>query len=138
MTTIIVPPRISPFYFENGITQGMRTQLMCTTSQGDQPFNITWLLDRKPIQVKENSDVSSNQLPTSQEITNIQISDYPPFSSILTISNVTAKHSGNFTCRISNIAGVTEHSTRLSVTGLCQISPKQCSAVRFFDQILFF
>ncbi|XP_033213818.1 Down syndrome cell adhesion molecule-like protein Dscam2 [Belonocnema kinseyi] len=113
---VLVPPRISPFYFETGITQGMRTQLMCTTSQGDQPFNITWLLDRNPIQVKENSDVSSSQLPTSQEITNIQISDYPPFSSILTISNVTAKHSGNYTCRISNIAGVTEHSTRLSVT----------------------
>ncbi|XP_051167558.1 cell adhesion molecule Dscam2-like isoform X4 [Leptopilina boulardi] len=111
-----VPPRIAPFYFETGVTQGMRTQLMCTTSQGDQPFNITWLMDKKPIELKENGDVSSNQLSTSEENNNIQISAYPPFSSILTISNVTAKHSGNYTCSISNIAGVTEHSARLSVT----------------------
>ncbi|XP_043479175.1 Down syndrome cell adhesion molecule-like protein Dscam2 isoform X3 [Leptopilina heterotoma] len=113
---VIVPPRISPFYFETGVTQGMRTQLMCTMSQGDQPFNITWLMDRKAIQMKENGDVTSNQLSASQETNNIQISVFPPFSSILTISNVTAKHSGNYTCRVSNIAGVTEHSASLSVT----------------------
>lgn len=118
---LVVPPRISPFYFETGVTQGMRTQLMCTMSQGDQPFNITWLMDRKAIQMKENGDVTSNQLSASQETNNIQISVFPPFSSILTISNVTAKHSGNYTCRVSNIAGVTEHSASLSVTGLCQI-----------------
>ncbi|KOX73570.1 Down syndrome cell adhesion molecule-like protein Dscam2 [Melipona quadrifasciata] len=94
-----VPPRISPFYFENGVTEGMRTQLMCTTSQGDQPFNITWLMDDKPIQTGNN----------------IQISDYPPFSSILTINNVSAKHSGNYTCQISNVAGLAEYSTSLSV-----------------------
>ncbi|XP_015190717.1 PREDICTED: Down syndrome cell adhesion molecule-like protein Dscam2 isoform X4 [Polistes dominula] len=138
-----VPPRISPFYFENGLTEGMRTQLMCTASQGDQPFNITWLMDGKPIQVRASDGGGTSTAsvvavqatkvqPNGQtkiqpveaaigvshvETTNagIQISDYPPFSSILTINSVNAKHSGNYTCQISNVAGVVEHTTGLSV-----------------------
>ncbi|KOC64967.1 Down syndrome cell adhesion molecule-like protein Dscam2 [Habropoda laboriosa] len=119
-----VPPRISPFYFENGVTEGMRTQLMCTTSQGDQPFNITWLMDEKPIQVRPGDGASASSSSSSsggsiaavvETGNNIQISDYPPFSSILTINNVSAKHSGNYTCQISNVAGLAEYSTGLSV-----------------------
>ncbi|XP_076760113.1 cell adhesion molecule Dscam2 isoform X3 [Xylocopa sonorina] len=123
---VLVPPRISPFYFENGVTEGMRTQLMCTTSQGDQPFNITWLMDDKPIQVRPgdgsspsaSSSSSSSAGSTAAVVetgNNIQISDYPPFSSILTINNVSARHSGNYTCQISNVAGLAEYSTSLSV-----------------------
>ncbi|XP_015601116.1 Down syndrome cell adhesion molecule-like protein Dscam2 isoform X2 [Cephus cinctus] len=110
---VLVPPRISPFYFEDGVTEGMRTQLMCTTSEGDEPFNITWLMDSKPIQVRESSDGSTETVAGTSN--NIQISNYTPFSSILMISNVTARHSGNYTCLISNVAGVAEHSTSLSV-----------------------
>ncbi|XP_072746742.1 cell adhesion molecule Dscam2 isoform X3 [Anoplolepis gracilipes] len=117
---VLVPPRISPFYFGNGVMEGERTQLMCTTSQGDQPFNITWLMDEKPIQVRANdggTSVSSVQTVATVETSNgIQISDYPPFSSILTINSVSASHSGNYTCQISNVAGLAEHSTSLSVT----------------------
>ncbi|KAL6426412.1 hypothetical protein ACFW04_009120 [Cataglyphis niger] len=116
---VLVPPRISPFYFGNGVMEGERTQLMCTTSQGDQPFNITWLMDEKPIQVRASdggTSVSSVQTVATVETSNgIQISDYPPFSSILTINSVRASHSGNYTCQISNIAGLAEHSTSLSV-----------------------
>jgi len=122
--TFIVPPRISPFYFGNGVMEGMRTQLMCTTSQGDQPFNITWLMDEKPIQVRSSdggTSVSSVQTAaaTVETSNGIQISDYPPFSSILTINSVSASHSGNYTCQISNVAGLAEHSTSLSVAGWC-------------------
>jgi len=122
--TFIVPPRISPFYFGNGVMEGMRTQLMCTTSQGDQPFNITWLMDEKPIQVRPSdggTSVSSVQTAaaTVETSNGIQISDYPPFSSILTINSVSASHSGNYTCQISNVAGLAEHSTSLSVAGWC-------------------
>ncbi|KAH0950048.1 hypothetical protein HN011_002504 [Eciton burchellii] len=117
---VLVPPRISPFYFGNGVMEGMRTQLMCTTSQGDQPFNITWLMDEKPIQVRSSdggTSVSSVQTAaaTVETSNGIQISDYPPFSSILTINSVSASHSGNYTCQISNVAGLAEHSTSLSV-----------------------
>jgi len=114
---------------------------MCTTSQGDQPFNITWLMDEKPIQVRPSdggTSVSSVQTvaaaaaaaaaavaavaaaaATVQTSNGIQISDYPPFSSILTINSVSASHSGNYTCQISNVAGLAEHSTSLSVAGWC-------------------
>ncbi|XP_015431460.1 PREDICTED: Down syndrome cell adhesion molecule-like protein Dscam2 [Dufourea novaeangliae] len=120
---VLVPPRISPFYFENGVTEGMRTQLMCTTSQGDQPFNITWLMDERPIQVRpgdfgsaaSTSGGSNPAVVGTGNNNNIQISDYPPFSSILTINNVSARHSGNYTCQISNVAGLAEYSTGLSV-----------------------
>lgn len=113
--TLVVPPRISPFYFENAVTEGMRTQLMCTTSQGDQPFNITWLRDESPIQARR--DVTTEQPYPATGTSYIQISDYSPFSSILTINSVTAKHSGNYTCQISNVAGVAEHTADLSVSG---------------------
>ncbi|XP_043500518.1 Down syndrome cell adhesion molecule-like protein Dscam2 isoform X2 [Polistes fuscatus] len=140
---VLVPPRISPFYFENGLTEGMRTQLMCTASQGDQPFNITWLMDGKPIQVRASDGgggtstasvvaVQATKVQPKTQTKNqpveaiggvtrvetnadIQISDYPPFSSILTINSVNARHSGNYTCQISNVAGVVEHTTGLSV-----------------------
>ncbi|KAG7198492.1 hypothetical protein KM043_005868 [Ampulex compressa] len=96
----------------------MRTQLMCSTSEGDQPFNITWLMDDKPIQVRPSDGTSASvqAAGSSAETSNsIQISDYPPFSSILTINSVSAGHSGNYTCQISNVAGLAEHSTSLSV-----------------------
>ncbi|GAB1864901.1 Down syndrome cell adhesion molecule [Camponotus japonicus] len=116
---VLVPPRISPFYFGNGVMEGERTQLMCTASQGDRPFNITWLMDEKPIQVRASdggTSVSSVQTVATVETSNgIQISDYPPFSSILAINSVSASHSGNYTCQISNIAGLAKHSTSLSV-----------------------
>ncbi|KAK0094057.1 hypothetical protein PV326_011918 [Microctonus aethiopoides] len=99
-----VPPRISPFFFENGVMEGMRTQLMCSTSEGDQPFNITWLMDDEPIHVKDDGGEHNMMRNTAN---NIHISDYSPFSSILTINSVTAKHSGNYTCQIKNVAGIT-------------------------------
>lgn len=97
-----VPPRISPFTFEDDIHEGMRTQLMCSSSQGDQPFNITWLLDRQTIIQQENT---------------ININEYAPFSSILTIHNVTSRHNGNYTCEITNIAGTVDFTAVLSVAG---------------------
>lgn len=114
-TTLVVPPRISPFFFENGVMEGMRTQLMCSTSEGDQPFNITWLMDDEPIHVKDSGGEHNVMRNTAN---NIHISDYSPFSSILTINSVTAKHSGNYTCQIKNVAGIVEHTAALFVFGL--------------------
>ncbi|PSN46727.1 Down syndrome cell adhesion molecule-like protein Dscam2, partial [Blattella germanica] len=96
-----VPPRISPFYFEDGVTEGMHTQIMCTASQGDRPFNITWRKDSQPL---------------SDDARWISISDYAPFSSILTINTVTSSHSGNYTCVAANKVGKAEYTAQLSVT----------------------
>lgn len=140
---ITVPPRIAPFNFESDITEGMRTHIMCSSSTGDHPFNITWL---KNHQIIYNSNLNSphgagarNQKPSSSSTgdedkiggmhsrkrensysvdSTINISDYPPYSSILTIENLTSNDNGNYTCQISNHGGIVEHTAVLSVAGL--------------------
>ncbi|XP_076641684.1 cell adhesion molecule Dscam2-like [Halictus rubicundus] len=104
----------------------MRTQLMCSMSQGDRPINVTWLMNNKPIQVRPPGDgasATSSSGGSNPAIAdtgdNIQISNFPPVSSILTINNVSARHSGNYTCQISNVAGVAEYSASLTVAGWC-------------------
>ncbi|KAI9578570.1 hypothetical protein GQX74_009144 [Glossina fuscipes] len=117
-----VPPRISPFSFEDEITEGMRTQLMCSSSQGDQPFNITWLKDGVVIQSGglESAILSSNESPKSASSKppdpSLTINEYAPFSSILSIHNVTSRHNGNYTCRVTNRAGSVEYAATLSVS----------------------
>lgn len=103
-----VPPRISPFNFEDDITEGMRTQLMCSSSQGDQPFNITWLKDQQSL------DASIDRT--------ININEYAPFSSILTIHNLTSGHNGNYTCQISNRGGAVQYTALLSVAGALKLT----------------
>lgn len=103
---------------------------MCSSSQGDQPFNITWLKDQRIIytrrQKQQNDEmhldndlaVLRNELPSTYYIDNtIQINEYAPFSSILSIENLTSHHNGNYTCRISNQGGVVDHTAILSVAG---------------------
>ncbi|KAJ1531014.1 hypothetical protein ONE63_005846 [Megalurothrips usitatus] len=100
---VLVPPRIAPFYFEEGLTEGMRTQVMCTASQGDPPVSLTWVKDAKQQQ----------QQPPPP---GIQIKDFAAYSSVLTIHSVTANHSGNYTCVVTNSAGRAEYTASLSVT----------------------
>ncbi|EGI65012.1 Down syndrome cell adhesion molecule-like protein [Acromyrmex echinatior] len=100
---VLVPPKITPFSFARDLNVGDRTSVQCVVVTGDLPLTFTWLKDNVPIETVRT-------LPNG-----IQISDYPPFSSILTINSVSASHSGNYTCQISNVAGLAEHSTSLSV-----------------------
>lgn len=131
----------------------MRTHIMCSSSTGDHPFNITWL---KNHQIIYNSNLNSQQhgagtrtqklhTGTSSSSSSsspmvdedntggmhsrkhenshfvdstINISDYPPYSSILTIENLTSNDNGNYTCQISNHGGLVEHTAVLSVAGL--------------------
>lgn len=130
-----MPPKISPFNFEKDITEGLRTQLMCSSSQGDQPFNITWLKDRRIIftrnsKKQQKEGVSGpdndqrhgawkmNDQSSQYYVDNtIHINEYAPFSSILSIENLTLSHNGNYTCRISNQGGTVDHTAVLSVNG---------------------
>uniref|UniRef100_A0A1B0GIB4 Down syndrome cell adhesion molecule-like protein Dscam2 n=2 Tax=Lutzomyia longipalpis TaxID=7200 RepID=A0A1B0GIB4_LUTLO len=105
---VLVPPRISPFSFENDIMEGMRTQLMCSSSQGDQPLNITWF--------KGNRSIKTGLDDRSADEKSIDINEYSPFSSILTIHNVTSSHNGNYTCEISNRAATVSYTAVLSVS----------------------
>lgn len=122
----LVPPRIHPFSFVDKITEGMLAQLMCTSGQGDQPFNITWcrngiFINKKNTKNNQHNlslnQINNNNLTSFYDAT-INIQEFSIHSSILTIHNVTSKHNGNYTCSIKNIAGIDEHTTVLSVAGL--------------------
>lgn len=135
----LVPPRISTFKFDDDISVGQHTQVMCATSQGDQPFQFLWLWNNEPLNDPSTSNGFHTNRPGSVhnhhnnyhyssyknnltpnlpfEKQSILINSISVFSSILTINNVTANHKGNYTCLIKNIAGQVNHTAVLLVSG---------------------
>ena len=83
------------------VNQGDFAQLTCVVSRGDRPLSITWSLKGDII----NSDPT---LTTTMLGTQL---------SMLVISSVDYTHSGVYTCRAENPAGVTTHSAELLVNG---------------------
>jgi Immunoglobulin domain len=93
---------------------------MCTSTQGDQPFNITWYRDGKALGGGEQTDSTSSFGAHHRhhfDERTIEINTLQSFSSILTIHNITSQHNGNYTCQISNPAGVVDYTVALSVSG---------------------
>lgn len=114
-----MPPKISPFNFGADNQEGQRVQVMCTSSVGDHPFNITWYKDQKQLHGYQPQTKLQQQHHHYHDFDDktVEITDIPPFSSILAIHNISSHHNGNYTCRIANSAGSVEHSASLSVAG---------------------
>ena len=97
------PPHIVPFSFgDHPVNQGESAQLMCAVNKGDRPLTITWSL--KGDIVSSDPDLTTTMLGTQ--------------TSILMISSVDYQHSGAYTCRAENSAGITTHSAELKVNGI--------------------
>ena len=95
-------PEIVPFSFGfETIDQGKFAQLTCVISSGDMPISITWSL--KGELVSSGPTLTTTMLGTQ--------------ASMLVISSVDYHHSGVYTCRAENPAGVTTYSTELKVNG---------------------
>lgn len=97
-----VPPHIVPFEAEEPVFAGESVQLTCHVSKGDAPLTITWSF---------HGEESSSH----QGITTTKIGER---TSLLTIPNSMASHSGEYSCHAANHAGTVVHTTTLNVHGI--------------------
>ena len=83
------------------VDEGSHGMLFCSVVNGDAPFSFSWSL---------HGDI----VHTEPGLTTNQIGGR---ASMLTIDSVGHRHSGTYTCTVSNIAGQVSESTELKVNG---------------------
>lgn len=93
-----------PFEFgEEPANAGDMASISCAVSKGDQPLNITWLLNGRTI--TKNNDLG------------IVLTSINKKTTILNIDSVSGKHRGTYHCVATNLAGSANHSALLEVNG---------------------
>ncbi|KAL2740305.1 Down syndrome cell adhesion molecule-like protein Dscam2 [Vespula squamosa] len=103
-----VAPVIMSFEMGEGPTNwGQTVTATCTILQGDQPIQMEWALNGKPI----SHDYPDISIATTKRV------------SLLTIEAVTASHAGEYTCIASNMAGGTSYTATLAVNVAPVIMP---------------
>lgn len=96
------PPVIAPFQFPSDtVDEGRYGQITCSVVSGDEPLQISWSLHGDVI--SSDPSIITTMIGTR--------------SSILIISQVGYRHSGEYTCRATNKAGTATHSATLRVNG---------------------
>ena len=96
------PPFLAPMSFGNEIVdEGNYGQLLCSVIKGDAPFAFTWSLHGATVHTEPG--LTTNQIGGR--------------TSILTIDSIGHRHSGQYTCTVSNQAGQSSKSTELKVNG---------------------
>ena len=101
MPVISVPPEIFPFPALDALRDGDDASLQCYVFKGDTPMTITWTFHGRDVTME-------------RRFTTLSAGDR---TSILLIKSVSHGHSGTYTCRAKNAAGVTQLSTALTVKG---------------------
>ncbi|CAG9840566.1 unnamed protein product [Diabrotica balteata] len=104
---ILVLPHITPFTFEDEANAGDSVQVSCYVNKGDMPLSFSWMFNGKKI----------------PEDKALNISPFGTKTSVLSIDNVEGSHAGNYTCVVSNKAGISTHSTELLVKVLPHVIP---------------
>ena len=101
-SSITEPPVLVPMSFGKEImNEGVFGQLVCSVMSGDPPFSFTWSLQGDIVH-------SEPGLSTSQ---------IGGRTSMLMINSVGHRHTGKYTCTVSNNAGQTSVATELKVNG---------------------
>lgn len=79
----------------------MRTRTVCGVSSGDPPVMVSWLKDGQPL----------------TPALGVNVSTLDSYSSLLSISSLDSRHSGDFTCVASNSAAEVRYTAMLQVKG---------------------
>ena len=93
--------------------------MTCVISHGDLPISITWSL--KGDIVSSGPTMTTTMLGTQ--------------ASMLVISSVDYHHSGTYTCRAENPAGVTTYSAELKVNGNTHMGRRKYSIYIMFGEM---
>ncbi|XP_017047144.1 Down syndrome cell adhesion molecule-like protein Dscam2 isoform X1 [Drosophila ficusphila] len=92
------PPVIEPFKFPKNLQEGGRAQITCAVSSGDMPIYFSWKKD-------------DSSIPSSLQITEKK----EEFYSLLVFKDISARHSGKYTCFASNAAAKVNYTAELQV-----------------------
>ena len=99
---ILVPPELIPLTFgKDVVDEGNFAQLSCIAMVGDEPLSISWTFHGEDIR----SDLGILTSPVGGR------------GSMLIISSVGHRHSGQYTCTVTNRAGSQARTAELRVNG---------------------
>ncbi|XP_062698638.1 cell adhesion molecule Dscam2 isoform X47 [Aedes albopictus] len=100
---VMVPPKILPFSFgTDPMNYGDSASIQCSVISGDFPFRIEWLLN-------------GNAISAIDSLTGLTTTEFGRRAKALSIEGINWNHAGNYTCRVSNNAGMTELTEELIV-----------------------
>lgn len=119
------PPEVQPFHFDNDLKEGNRAHVSCAIKSGDLPMEFTWRKDGRPL--PHDSDVQQQNLQ---------------FVSNLLFSKLSARHAGFYTCIVSNVVSVANHTAHLRIKGKVDkyattVFPKLSSALECYYKKIF-
>jgi hypothetical protein len=107
MNEITVPPQVAPVTIgSEPANWGEQVSATCNVLKGDNPIEIKWTLNGKPIKPKTHPDITITR--SGKKI------------SFLVIDSVSAHHAGEYICIVSNLAGSFSRAAILAVNGTCQ------------------
>ena len=102
MSSYLEPPKLSKVFDRETVSEGTFFSVACTVKSGSQPLFFQWFKDGQAI---------------ASQSKDIQITPLGKMQSILSIENVKAIDSANYTCNAKNDFGEDNHSVRLIVRG---------------------
>ncbi|GBO98926.1 Down syndrome cell adhesion molecule-like protein Dscam2 [Eumeta japonica] len=130
------PPEIEPFSFSANLQEGKRAQVSCIVTSGDMPVHFTWLKDGAPIpsalqaiaartsfllRIPHNRRLLPDRPVDCSQMKNLIVAQVEErgaeFFSNLVFKEVSARHSGRYTCVASNSAAKVNYTAELVVKG---------------------
>lgn len=102
-----VPPRLQPFYFPKSPELRKKVVVHCVVFEGEEPLTFSWYKDGRKLATNRNIHVKL----LSETVTS------------LTLVEADASDIGNYTCEVSNVAGVDSVSSQFLITGE---APQRC------------